>query len=190
MRKIKLNKPKLTWKHKTIISFAVILFVILGIVGIIKAINDFFDKHYFEFNKPVTVNLEAPIQLKTREQKKAEVREVVKVIESIPEYEGLETDIERYICEKFGPYDCKVAISVARAESGLREDAYNYNTNGTLDIGIFQVNEVHWDKEGCSPAELFDAKKNVDCSYKIWEAQGWTPWVAYNTGAFIHKLEE
>lgn len=87
--------------------------------------------------------------------------------------------IAKYIVEKFGPVHGIEALAVARAESGLREDAINLNKGQSLDIGIFQINSVHWSKPGCGLKDLVDAYKNVDCAYQIWQAQGFEPWVAW-----------
>jgi len=100
----------------------------------------------------------------------------------------LETDIEKYICKKFGDLDCKIALAIAKAESGLRENAININTNGTIDVGIYQINSIHFNKEGCTLKEVSDMYKNVDCAYSIWKEQGWTPWVAYLNNSYMEKL--
>lgn len=102
----------------------------------------------------------------------------------------LETDIEKYICSKFDPIDCRIALAVARAESGMREDAVNINTNGTIDIGIYQINSVHFGKQGCSLKDVVDQYKNVDCAYSIWLEQGWNPWVAYTSGSYLERVEQ
>lgn len=110
------------------------------------------------------------------------------LVKDDPEWKEELTDIEKLICDTWGPYDCKVAIAVAKAESGLREDAWNANKNGTIDMGIFQVNSIHWSKEGCSMKEIVIAEKNIKCAHKIWENGGWSHWVVFNTGAFRSKL--
>ncbi|MCB1712928.1 MAG: transglycosylase SLT domain-containing protein, partial [Candidatus Riesia sp.] len=179
INKINLNnrKPLLSKKVK----LYTLVFAILVTAGLVfqavKAVNAWYDLHYFQFNPIVQVQFNRPVEIKKREIK---VEEVVNIINEIPELEGLDKDIEKYICEKWGPYDCKTAIAVARAESGIREDAININTNDTIDVGIFQINTVHFGKDGCALKDLVDQYKNVDCAYQIWEAQGWTPWVAFN----------
>lgn len=194
IKQIKLNKKKFRLfkkvnKKKAYIVSGVTLFTIIAISGlmyaILTAVNSFFASNELVFNKPIEITLNKPVEIKER---KIDTVQVVKVIEDIPDYEHLETDIEKYICDKWGVYDCKVALAVAKAESGLREDAININTNNTIDLGIFQINSIHYTKEGCSLKEVSTAKGNVDCAYQIWEAQGWTPWVVFNTGAFKNTL--
>ena len=96
---------------------------------------------------------------------------------------------EKYICDKWGIADCKIALAVAKAESGMREQAFNINTNNTVDIGIFQINSIHFNKEGCSLKEITDAYKNVDCAYQIYKASGWNAWSAFNNSSFKNNLK-
>jgi len=132
------------------------------------------------------VTFKTPIEVKERE---VEVREIVKVIGEIPNPVDLKTDTEKYIYEVFGIEDYKVAIAIARAESGLREDAININTNSTIDLGIFQINSIHFKKEFCTLKDVVTMKGNVDCAYEIYKASGWSPWVAFSSGAFTSKLK-
>ena len=50
--------------------------------------------------------------------------------------------INSYIDAVFGS-NATLAKKIASCESSVRETALNYNTNGTSDIGVFQMNEVH-----------------------------------------------
>ena len=168
---------------KKIISGIVILvFILLG-MGI-YFVNSWFNTHYFVFSQPVKVAFFAPVEIKVRKPQVIEK----KVILDYPE--EIDTPIEKYICDKWGTYDCKTALAIFKAESGLREDAVGINTNNTIDVGIAQINSVHFKKVGCSLKELVDAYKNVDCAYSIWKVQGFNPWVAYNNGNYIAKLDD
>lgn len=175
-------------KKEKIIAISGSIVILAGILYAgLMGVNRWFDTHEFQFNKPVTVTLQRPIEIKERE---IEVKQIVQVINEIPHPEDLETDTEKYIYEVFGIEDYKIALAIARAESGLREDAINaYNTNGTVDVGIFQINSVHFSKEACSLKEVATMKGNVDCAYELYKASGWTPWVVFNNGAFTDKLE-
>ena len=145
--------------------------------------NNWFEKHYLIFNKPVEVYFNPPIQVRGR---KPEVKLIV--IDKTPKLDQL-TPIEKYICDKFGVYDCKMALAVARAESGMNAEAWNVNRNGTIDVGIFQINSIHFNQPGCSLKEVADAKGNVDCAYSIWQEQGWRPWTVAKNGRFIKFLK-
>jgi hypothetical protein len=98
------------------------------------------------------------------------------------------TAVEKILLEVFGVEDFKMARAVAKAESGLREDAFHANTNGTIDVGIFQINSIHFGREGCSFKELVNMESNIKCAKKIYDEQGWGPWVVFNTGAFKGNL--
>jgi len=181
MKKICLSESRIHWRVKITIAIIVLAIFLVGGFFVTRSVNKFFDGHYLQFNKIVEVILKRPFEVKERKP------QIVEVILDYPD--EIDTPLEKYICDKFGTYDCKSALAIAKAESGLKEDNYHYNSNGTIDIGIFQVNEVHWVKDGCSPAELFIAKSNVDCAYQIWKQQGWEPWVVYQKGSYIKHLE-
>ena len=116
-----------------------------------------------------------------------------------------DTPIEQYICEKWGVYDCKLAIAVAKAEGLIYKDgelvvdAVNINTNNTIDIGIFQINTVHFKKAECKLKDMVDPYKNVDCAYNIWDGAdkvmgnkkgGFGAWVAFNTGRYANHYND
>lgn len=188
MKKINLDgKFRLSRKAKVWLTFFIVTIVLIGIVTLLNIINNFFEEHRFQFNRPIEVVLKAPIEIVKRDKPKTQIVEIVKELD-LPE--GPSGPIEEYICEKWGPYDCKVAVAVARAESGMREDAVGINTNKTIDVGIFQINTVHFKKDGCNLKDLVDPYKNVDCAYQIYSEQGWTPWVAFNTGRFASQLDK
>ena len=53
-----------------------------------------------------------------------------------------------------------VLRAILRVESGLRPAAINRNTNGTLDVGIGQINSIHFrrlSEFGIAPGHLLDA---------------------------------
>lgn len=82
-----------------------------------------------------------------------------------------------------------MALAISQAENGTRQcDRTNINKNNSLDIGVFQINTVHL-KKGWKLTDLTDCHKNVDYAYTIFKAQGWTPWVTYNIGAYKKFLK-
>lgn len=172
-------------RNISIIVGLILAFAIFAI-GSAKVVSGWFDTHQIVFNQVIDVQLNKPVEIQER---KVNSQAVIQVVQEIPELEGLTDPTEHYICETFGPYDCKTAIAIARAESRMREDAVNVNTNGTVDLGIFQVNSVHFDREGCSIQELVFARQNVDCAYQIYQEQGWSPWVAFKNGNFRNHIE-
>lgn len=103
-------------------------------------------------------------------------QEVIKCELGVAEYlecQALKGDIT--------PWQADVLLAIAKAESGVREDAININTNRTIDRGVFQINSIHKD---ISNKDAFDWKKNTQYAIKMMKTQGFTPWVAYKTGAY------
>jgi Lysozyme like domain len=86
----------------------------------------------------------------------------------------------------------KTATAIALAESSGNTDATNRNTNGSIDVGLWQINSVHrrahpewteiWLKNPMNNARAMD----------IVSANGtnWTPWTVYNSGRYRDFLDE
>lgn len=65
------------------------------------------------------------------------------------------------------------AFNVLYCENrGLRPDAVNWNSNGSWDAGIFQVNQIH----GYTMEQMKDYKQNIKAAKKIFDGRGWTAW--------------
>lgn len=166
-------------RNKLILIFIILLLSILLGYGGVKKINSFFQTNELVFNQVLKIELKAPVEIKKREPEK--------VILDYPQ--EIDTDLEKYICEKWGVFDCKTALAISLAENGTRQpDRFNVNRDGSIDIGIFQINSIHFSKPGCSLAELVIAEKNVDCAFKIWKASGWSPWVTWKNGGYLKHL--
>ena len=82
-----------------------------------------------------------------------------------------------YIDQKFGA-NRGVAECIARHESGLRSNAVHLNYNGTYDIGVFQINDVH----GLSWDYRMDYIKNIDYAYMM--SGGGVNWAAWTTAKY------
>lgn len=84
-----------------------------------------------------------------------------------------EEQIIAYIWEKFG-YEAESAFAILSCENGkLDPYAINiYNSDGSIDVGIFQINSIH----GYSVEYLQDWKNNIDMAYGIFERDGWSAW--------------
>ena len=95
-----------------------------------------------------------------------------------------ELTIEEKIAKTF-PENPEVMIAVAKAESNLNPLATNRNTNGSRDIGLFQINSVH----GGNDLEMFDVDKNLEAARKVYDKQGITAWSAVNNGSYLKFLK-
>jgi hypothetical protein len=76
------------------------------------------------------------------------------------------------------------ATRVAQCESSLRADAVNHNTNGTEDLGIFQLN-TGGTLQGLLTAlgypaadvnQAYDPGFNARAAYLLYQQRGWEPW--------------
>jgi hypothetical protein len=77
-----------------------------------------------------------------------------------------------------------MAAEIAEAESGGSQYATDYNTDGTVDRGYWQVNSSH------GSLSTFDAYGNARAAVLIsGDGSDWTPWVTFNTGAYAGKCE-
>lgn len=95
--------------------------------------------------------------------------------------------VEAMIKETFGK-DAKVALAVSHAENGTRQcDRIHVNNDKSVDIGIFQLNSVHFAK-GYSVKDFANCKKNIEIAYQIFQKQGWSPWVAYKNNSYKKYL--
>ena len=69
--------------------------------------------------------------------------------------------------EEAGEYyriDPKILYSIAKIESNLNPNAINRNTNGSIDMGLMQINSVHLKelkKLGYIKEHLFEPKINI-----------------------------
>ena len=89
------------------------------------------------------------------------------------------TEIIAYIAkvwENEGVYEQARAISCFVSESGLRADAYNFNSNGTWDGGVSMINSIHKQPDSV----VYNVYKNIDFAYKLYKRRGWQPW--YGSG--------
>jgi hypothetical protein len=66
--------------------------------------------------------------------------------------------------------------AVVQIESGWNANAFNCNTNRTVDLSWYQLNSVHLKRCGDLKC-LADPVCSTDCAIDIWKEQGWTPWV-------------
>src|SRR3990167_8763827 len=126
-------------KHKTrLIILAIAIFLLAVLIGTYyttKAVNNFFNRNYLAYHKMLTIKVTYPFTIEKRPPQKVVEK---KIILEYPD--EIDTPLEVYICEKFGTYECKTALAIAKAESGMREEAVNINANDTIDVGVFQVN--------------------------------------------------
>lgn len=76
-----------------------------------------------------------------------------------------------------------IGLAVAFGESGFREDANHSNPDGSIDLGIFQINsKAHASR--LAGKDWTDPWTNVQLAKEVWDERGgsWAPWVVYQNG--------
>lgn len=103
-----------------------------------------------------------------------------------------EPEIREYLCPKMGQRDCDIFVAILKAENGTHEctrDNRGLNKNGSIDVGLAQIN---WNPKWNPPytiEQLQDCKFNLDIAIKKYEARGFQPWYAYTKGAYKKFLK-
>ncbi len=77
----------------------------------------------------------------------------------------------------FSQYNWNVqdAIAICNAESSGNPNATHYDANGSVDMGLMQINSVH-DNMVSSPSQLYDPATNISVAYQIYSQSGWYAW--------------
>jgi hypothetical protein len=102
--------------------------------------------------------------------------------EDLPDYSS-NNSIETEIADVFGS-EYKIAMAIAKAESGLNPGAVNRNKDGSKDIGIFQINDRH----GWSDEDRLDWKTNIRIAKELRDSRGWSEWAVYKNGTYRNYL--
>lgn len=192
------TKYKLNFGRKEKLLALIGFFIIIAglIFMILKGVDAWFETHDLHFNQVIKLELKRPIEVRDKEVASVEI---IRILESVPAPEDLETDPEKYIYRVFGIEHYRMAIAVSECE-GLNHppDGFNTNTNGSIDVGYMRINSVHFKTEGCSLQEVVFPEGNIDCGYKVWDrADGeegngrgsFSPWVGYTNGCALTKYK-
>ena len=91
-----------------------------------------------------------------------------------PTPQPLRLRMENYLCYK-KDWDCERAKKIIKCESGWNPKAVNGNKNGSVDVGLMQINTIH----KADTERLFDYEYNIDKGYEIYLRAGksFRPWV-------------
>ncbi len=91
------------------------------------------------------------------------------------------------------PLHLHQAVSVWLAESQGYDHAFcdNLDNNGTVasrDCGVCQINIPAAAIGTSRETDLYDPAYCMGVARKLFEARGWQPWVAFNTGVYLHPF--
>jgi len=85
--------------------------------------------------------------------------------------------------------DLPIAVAVAQAESGGNPLATHVNSDGSTDLGLWQINNrAHPDL--IASGDWRDPASNARMAYSVWQAAGgsFSPWVTFTTGAYLKYM--
>lgn len=188
---------KKTAKRLTLASLLLGI-ILAGVVYAVIAVTRFYDEN--------TVVVKPPVEVAVRTNRVVTITPRVKQVVVSSERgavdeavkESAKPEVAKIICDLWSPTDCKIAIAVFSAESGLNPLAINWDSK---DFGVTQINLPTWEKVveekfGFTRADLLDAEKNLTVAYWIWDRSdgregdnrgSFEPWVAWKTGAWLAR---
>jgi hypothetical protein len=142
------------------------------------------DEYTFSLQPPVVVHVQSPLVIAHRSKTDGAKLARLDQFHPLSAY-------QQYACREFGSA-CRVALAIQRAENPQGKcEIYHYNADGTLDWGYFQINTVHLKRRGVNLRDLLDCKANIDFAFQLYtENHGFTPWAAYNNGAYRKFLRD
>lgn len=68
------------------------------------------------------------------------------------------------------------AIAICNAESSGNPNASHYNSNGTTDFGLMEINSVHSALVNGNLQSLYNPAINIATAYTIYSQDGWQAW--------------
>ncbi len=76
--------------------------------------------------------------------------------------------------------DIPIMYCIAKWESSLNPKALNFNSNNTVDVGLFQINSSWFHKCHVSFADLYDEERNAECAFMVYKSQGFFGWTSFH----------
>lgn len=193
-----------TKKQKTIIYLKRIGLISISLFFVLSIYTtyDFINNH--TFRTPILIRFQNPAPYKYHPliSPVGKAKKKVSLIHQAYAAEEPITDqkIADYIRSK--DWDYSIAIRIAKSENGWNSRKHfdctinNAGTNrdGSIDYGIFQINNIHRAKIEAYYLRPFEEVvtncfDNVDVAYDIYKSSGWYPWSAYNNGSYLNHKE-
>lgn len=190
--KIEPLKKKTHWKLWLVIG--IILVSLIAMAG--YGVKSFFEKYYLV----VPVQSKEVKLIKTTPTPTKKPKQAIVIVEEVQAQEPTtksDLEIAQYINLK--DWDYETAIKVAKSENAWNSrkafdctiNNAGTNKDGSIDYGIFQINNIHRkfvEDYYSRPFEevVTNCFENIDVAYMIYERNGnaWTPWSAYNNGSY------
>ena len=84
-------------------------------------------------------------------------------------------------------WNVNIMVAICAAESHGNTYAVDYDSNGTVDRGVLQINSTH-DWMVSNPNDLFNPAINIATAYKVWLGQSYSGWSTYLDKAYLAYL--
>lgn len=82
-----------------------------------------------------------------------------------------------------------ICTSIAMAESSGRTDAVNHNADGTIDVGVWQINDVHKLLWAGRQDDRTDPIQNAKYMFSISGGVSWGPWSTFKDGSYQNHMQ-
>lgn len=163
----------------------------------------FFNKYYLQIPwvisfRPMVVqrNPQKPLQSPPTSKKQV-IKESVSTDVVSQQLDMTDKEIAEYIKSK--GWDYSIAIRLAKSENfwnlthSFNCSRTHTNNDGSVDVGIFQINSIHTRnlaKLGMTMEDMKDCKKNINYAYKMWKDQGgFQAWSAFTNESYKNHDE-
>lgn len=83
-----------------------------------------------------------------------------------------------------------ISVAIALAESSGRTDAVNVNNDGSKDVGVWQINDVHKLLWTGRQDDRTDPVQNAKYMFSISAGMSWSPWTTYNDGSYNNHMQQ
>lgn len=88
----------------------------------------------------------------------------------------------------FAGAEVPIAVAIALAESGGRTDVTHVNSDGSVDHGLWQINDVN--ARILASGNWRDPLDNARMAYAVYRQQGWRAWSVFKSGSYAKYLSE
>mmetsp|Transcript_26516 Transcript_26516/g.23493 ORF Transcript_26516/g.23493 Transcript_26516/m.23493 type:complete len:138 (-) Transcript_26516:135-548(-) len=91
-------------------------------------------------------------------------------------------------CAKYTGWSSGCCECIAKHESGGNAHAANHNSNGSYDVGLWQINDINW--KSCNGGKApCDVESNLRCAEEVfkWGGNTWRLWSTANACGCAHR---
>jgi hypothetical protein len=175
-----------------LVGGVVLLGILLSIIGLwtgVRAVANWGGTHEILGQRMISLSIQLPFRIETRKPLSVLSPLGEAVLKTI---DDPLSDKQTAVMTKFGSVEFKVVDAIIKCESNYNAEAIHYNSNGTYDAGLMQINQLHWNKEYCpfGLKDLLDVNNNIECGYQIYlrNNKSFQAWSSLGNGCVADKL--